>query len=139
MLTATGISLWIGNLSMTNAGPERVDYLLQPQSQLSRWDNEGGAGPCGPKESTRLDSAASDIPELTNTELVQLRIRVIALENLVIALLADAPGRQLDLVREMAAYISPRPDSASHPLTIHAATQMVHLIERAAHFRTGQP
>jgi hypothetical protein len=31
----------------------------------------------------------SEVPELTNAELVQLRTRVIALENLVIALLAD--------------------------------------------------
>ncbi len=124
---------------MTRNGSERVDNLLQPQSQLSRWDNEGGVGPCGPKEITRLGSAASDIPELTNTELVQLRIRVIALENLVIALLADAPGQQIDLVRAMAAHISPRPDSAPHPLTIHAARQMVQLVDRAAYFRTGQP
>ena len=40
----------------------------------------------------------------SNAELVQLRIRVIALENLVIALLAEASDRQLDLAREMAAY-----------------------------------
>ena len=124
---------------MPNTGLERVNHKLLPQSVLSSWDNEGGVRPCDPNETTRAASATPDIPELTNTELVQLRIRVIALENLVIALLADAPGQQLDLVREMAAHISPRPDSASHPLTIHAATQMVHLVDRAAHFRTGQP
>jgi hypothetical protein len=77
----------------------------------------------------------SEVPELTNAELVQLRIRVIALENLVITLLAEASDRQLDLVREMAAYTSPRPGFTHHPLTIHAATQMINLVERAGRFR----
>jgi hypothetical protein len=76
---------------------------------------------------------------LTNAELVQLRIRVIALENLVIALLAEASDRQLDLVREMAAYISPRPGYTHHPLTIHAAIQMIDLVERAGRFRVVTP
>jgi hypothetical protein len=66
---------------------------------------------------------------------VQLRVRVIALENLVISLLAEAPNRQLDLACEMAAFISPRPGFTHHPLTIHAATQMVDLVDRAGHFR----
>jgi hypothetical protein len=73
---------------------------------------------------------------LTNAELVQLRIRVIALENLVITLLAEASDRQLALAREMAAYISPRPGFTHHPLTIHAAAQMIDLVERAGRFRS---
>jgi len=73
-------------------------------------------------------------PQLTNTELVQLRVRVIALENLVIALLAQASDRQLEVAREMAAYICPRPGFTQHPLTIHAAAQMIHMVERAARF-----
>ena len=59
----------------------------EPQNQqlpLSQWDNEGGAGRCGTQEST-AGLAPSSIPDLTNTELVQLRVRVIALENLVTA------------------------------------------------------
>lgn len=103
---------------------------------LSRWDNEGGAGLDGPQE-VRIPSDA--VPQLGNAELVQLQVRVIALENLVIALLSQASPRQLDLVREMAGYISPRPGFTPHPLTIHAATQMVHLVERAAHFEEPPP
>jgi hypothetical protein len=76
-----------------------------------------------------------DVPPLTNTELVQLRVRVIALENLVISLLADASDRQLEHAREMAAYISPRPGVTHHALTIHAAAHMVDLVERAQHYR----
>jgi len=123
---------------MRDRKPDLIDASQQRQMALARWDNEGGAGP-SPQESLVADDAQSEIPELTNAELVQLRIRVIALENLVIALLAQASERQLDLVREMAAYISPRPGFTHHPLTIHAADQMIDLLERAGHFRAATP
>lgn len=77
----------------------------------------------------------SDVPPLTNAELVQLQIRVIALENLVIALLARACESQLDLARDMAAHISPRPGFTPHRLTIHAAAEMISLVDRASKFR----
>jgi len=99
---------------------------------LSRWDSEGGAGPYG---SQHPGEVLSPEPELTNTELVQLRIRVIALENLAIGILTEASNRQLDLVREMATCISARPGFTQHPLTNHAATQMTSFVERAEHFR----
>lgn len=69
------------------------------------------------------------------TECAQLRIRVVALENLVIALLAQAPERQLMLAREMAQHISPRPGFTPHRLTLHAADEMRSLVDRAARFR----
>ena len=100
----------------------------QPQAALSRWDDEGGAA-------LPLPDVPSAIPDLTNAELVQLRVRVIALENLVITLLAEASDRQLERIREMAGYISPRPGFTQHPLTIHAATQMLNLADRARRFR----
>jgi hypothetical protein len=124
---------------MSDLKPDSLDPLQQRQGALSRWDNEGGAGPCGPQEGQISEEARSEVPELTNAELVQLRIRVIALENLVISLLAEASDRQLDLAREMAAFISPRPGFTHHPLTIHAAAQMIDLIDRAGHFRTVKP
>ena len=77
----------------------------------------------------------ADVPPLTDAELVQIRVRVIALENLVIALLAEADDRQIALAREMAAYVSPRPGFTPHPLTIQAASHMIDLVERAAQFR----
>src|SRR6185437_6599921 len=52
---------------------------------------EGGAGPCGPQKAQISAEAQSEVPDLTNAELVQLRVRVIALENLVISLLAEPP------------------------------------------------
>ena len=122
-------------LFMPDNTPSTLDLAQLRYRALSRWDNEGGAGP-GCSEDRWMDGVAqSETPPLTNVELVQLRIRVIALENVVIRLLAEASDRQLELTREMAAYISPRPGFTPHPLTIRAAAQMIQLVERAAHFR----
>lgn len=110
----------------------------QRQRALSRWDNEGGAGPDGPASDLALKTERAAIPDLTNAELVTMRIRVIALENLVISLLATASDDQLRLAREMAGYISPRPGFTQHPLTIHAAAHMIDLVERANHFRDSE-
>ena len=109
------------------------------QQALSRWDNEGGAGPCGPQQGLLSGEVQSGVPKLTNAELVQLQIRVIALENLVISLLSEASDRQLDLARDMAAYIAPRPGFTAHRLTIHAAAEMISLVKRATKFRVVPP
>ena len=102
---------------------------------LSRWENEGGASLHGPLESWGLSDGQPEVPPLSHAELVQLRVRVIALENLVIALLAEASDRQLALARDMAAYICPRAGFTQHPLTIHAAARMIHIVEAAGRFR----
>jgi len=124
---------------MPDRKPDLLDASQQYQLALSRWDNEGGAGPHRPQEALISGEVQPEVPQLTNAELVQLRIRVIALENLVITLLAEASDRQLDLAREMAAYISPRPGFTQHPLTIHAAAQMIDLVQRAGQFRVAPP
>lgn len=80
-----------------------------------------------------------DTRPLLNAELVQLQIRVIALENLVISLLAAQSNPDLDAARDMADYILPRPGSTQHRLTINAAAQMTHLVERARIFRDSPP
>lgn len=71
----------------------------------------------------------------SSAELEQLHVRVIALENLLIALLSTASKEQLDIARDMAAYIAPRPGATPHPLTSRASVEMVSMVERAAHFR----
>jgi hypothetical protein len=115
---------------MRHTNRTAIDSSQQRQKALSRWENEGGLV---------LGAANTEVPELNNAELVHLRVRVIALENVVIALLAESPVRQLDQVREMATYISPRPGFTEHPLTIHAAGHMIQLVERANHFRATPP
>ncbi|MHC9510584.1 hypothetical protein [Kangiella sp. M94] len=102
--------------------------FLKSDEDLSRWDNEGGAA--------YQDGESVEIPEMTNAELVHLRIRVIALENIIIALLAEGSERQLEIVREMANYISPQEDSTQHPLTSQAANLMTAMANRAEHFRS---
>ncbi len=102
---------------------------------LSRWENEGGASERRSDDQSIADHIPSDQPPLSNAELVQLRVRVIALENAVIALLSQADESQLRRVREMASYISPRPGFTHHPLTLHAAAQMSSLVERAEHYQ----
>ena len=118
--------------------PGASDRARLREKALSRWDNEGGASRQGPQEGSPAEEAEPDRePQLTNAELVQLRVRVIALENLMIALLAEGSGRQVEVVREMAAYISPRPGFTHHPLTTHAAAHMIDLVQRATHFSSA--
>lgn len=95
---------------------------------LCRWENEGGSA--APID----DRAHAPIPDLNNAELVQLRIRVIALESLMIAVLAEGSDRQLQVAREMADYIAPRPGFTPHPVTVQAASHITDLIDRVAHF-----
>lgn len=106
---------------------------------LSRWNNEGGAGRDGPKESHARVLPDPDIPNLTDAEIIQLRVRVFALENLMIMLLAEGSDRQLALAREMATYIAPRAGFTHHPLTIQAAAHMDDLVDRAIHYRSVTP
>lgn len=105
------------------------EAFRQYQKALSRWDNEGGA---------HLSEAQADTHQMTNTEMIHLRIRVIALENLIVTLLAEGSDRQLEVAREMATYISPREGFTQHPLTIKAADQINDMVSRAEHFRTVQ-
>ena len=98
------------------------------QAALSRWENEGGPD-------ARQKDELQDIPELTNTELVHLRVRVIALENIIISLLTQAPDEQHELIREMSDFISPRAASTQHQLTIDAASHMRKFVDRAIQFR----
>lgn len=115
--------------------PEMLDAAQLREKALGRWDNEGGAILGRLQENDEQPA----VPELTNAELVHLRVRVIALENMVISLLAGATDRQLDLAREMAGYISPRPGFIQHPLTVQAASQMTDLVQRASQFRAPPP
>lgn len=124
-----------GTLFMPDAKPDSLDHSSQRRMALSTWDHEGGVIPHRPRDVLNSGYPQADVPQLTNIELVQLRIRVIALENLVITLLAGASDRRLEHAREMATYISPRPGFTPHRLTVHAAAHMIDLIERAGQFR----
>lgn len=96
---------------------------------LSRWEDDGGA------VASAGESGNLHEHQLTNAELVHLRIRVIALENMMIAILAEGTERQLEVARAMSELITPRPDATQHPLTLQAAKHMTDFIDRAVHFR----
>ena len=117
--------------------PAEAERLRLRVAALSRWDNEGGAGADSLPAGAAVGSAPVADPAAAATEAEQLRGRVIALENLVIALLAQAPVAQLELAREMAAHISPRPGFTPHHLTLRAADEMRSLVDRASPFRAG--
>ena len=117
--------------------PDTSERSLLFVKAIARWDNEGGAGDGAQGRCASADSPADALP-LTNAELVQLQIRVIALENLLAALLVDASDQQLKLAREIADCITPRPGFTPHRLTIHAAGRMISLIERSGHLRDLQ-
>lgn len=97
---------------------------------IGRWENEGGdtAG-LHPHERGSVVGSIGDVED------GNLRVRLVALENIVVALLAGAPDSQSLMVREMAGYISPRPGATPHRLTIEAARNMVALVERAARYK----
>ena len=120
---------------MLEINQENGGSLRQRSGALSRWDNEGGAGPVGRHEGLALERREFDVRPLTELEIMQLRVRVIALENLVIVLLAHSSDQVITKSRELANYISPRPGTTQHQLTIHAATHMRDLIERSTHFQ----
>ncbi len=105
-----------------------------PEEPLARWDDEGGAEPDGPQARAPEREGASPAGPPSASEWAEMRTRVIALENLVIALLATASESQRALARKMADYIAPRPGFTNHRLTVHAAHRMSDLIGRAERF-----
>ncbi len=122
---------------------------------LARWDNEGGAtalpvpsavqtpvqrlaqtaAPPGTAAASVGAAADEGARSGNEVESQHLHSRLIALENLVISLLALGNKQQLALAREMADHITTRAGTAPHRLTTQASTQMVHLVGRALWFR----
>ena len=58
---------------------------------------------------------------------------MIALENMVVALLASETQNRPDLVREMAQHMSSRLEATPNRLTIAVANKMMAIVERAEH------
>lgn len=109
------------------------------ERSIARWDNEGGAPSNETPATMKPEKDREQDPQLSNAELVHLRVRVIALENLVIALMSQASDQEIDIAKEMAALILPRPGFTQHPLTIKAAEHMSDILDRAARFKALPP
>lgn len=122
---------------MSDQDLQTIGDAQQRDRALARWANEGGSGQCGREIDLASGRVQAEMPAIGDAQIGLLHIRVIALENLVIALLATASGPQLDLAREMARTIEPRTGATPHPLTIRAAARLTDLIDRSAQFRSG--
>jgi hypothetical protein len=129
-------AIFVGLAHMSDQCRKPSNALLLRQRALAISDNEGGAGLDGPLAEAAAVESRVPMPSNDVAEVRALHVRIIALENIVISLLADASDRQIEQVREMASYISPRPGFTHHPLTTHAAAHMVDLGERASRFRS---
>jgi hypothetical protein len=122
---------------MEYAASDPLDTSILADRALARWANEGGAGPSASAHDAGSERSRPGTAEPAESECDRLRARVIALENLVAALLGQAPERLLGRVREIAAYISPKPGAMQHPLTVHAAEHMRKLLDRASRFQVA--
>ncbi|MFO8127182.1 hypothetical protein [Yoonia sp.] len=123
---------------MSDQDLQTIGDAQQRDRALARWANEGGSGQCGRATDFASGRDETEMPPIGDTQIGLLHVRVIALENLVIALLAAASGPQLDLARDMARIIEPRSDAAPHPLTIRAAARLTDLIERSERFQSRE-
>lgn len=124
---------------MPDRAADLVSDALQHQQALFRWDNDEGAEPDGMQAASDPADGQPPFPRMGDAELQALHVRVIALENLVVALLAAASDRGPEQAREMAARIAPRPGFIQHKLTTHAAAHMVDLVEHAQRLRSRKP
>jgi hypothetical protein len=57
---------------MADNTPNAVEQPQEPQVALANWDDEGGAGRCGPQKGPASGEIASEAPELTTAELVNV-------------------------------------------------------------------
>jgi hypothetical protein len=102
---------------------------------IGRWENEGGAATHWEHEAQSVSDPTTVVGEIGDAQEVNIRVRLIAIENIIVALLANAPGDRLELIKEMAEFISPRPGMTPHRLTIEAARNMLAIVERAEQYR----
>jgi hypothetical protein len=101
---------------------------------VSRWENEGGAVMEADAAEQAFSERSAAAPGVAEFE--QMKFRVIALENLVTVLLAQASDRQLGVVADMADHIAANPGTTPYPATIRAVTKMRRLLEAADHLRS---
>jgi hypothetical protein len=118
-------------------GVEPLLLTLGRNNHVSRRSSRSTKGALNRGVRVSPTSTEGQIPPSTmgDAELQTLHVRVIALESLVVSLLASASDRQRKQAETMAAYISPRSGITQHQLTVQAATHIIDLVKRAAPLR----
>lgn len=120
---------------MSDQGSETPQATLLRQRALSRWDNEGGAGSDGSQMELAETGDQDRVMRTDAAELAALHIRVIALESLVVALLAGGSDRQIEQARSVAQSIVSRQGAEPDELARHAAIHSAGLIDRGIDLR----
>ena len=121
------------DLGENSMKPDPLRTLSQPDTELSRSKNEGGARTQRPPSDYFMQL---EIRRSMNTELKHLRVQMIAMESLLITIPAQSSDRPSELDREMAIHTFPSPGFTQIPRPLGVAAQMVQLVERAGHFRS---
>jgi len=102
---------------MADVKPDSVGHSQERQMALSRWENEGGAGPGGPQAGRIFAESQSEVPEPTNAELVKLRVRVPTHER-VRAFLESIANRRIPITyQELAEALQILPPHSIHQVT----------------------
>jgi hypothetical protein len=117
---------------MPNPGPfpDTSELRWRP---LLRLDDESGAIAAVAHESY------AHVPDITNADLALLHVRVIALENLLITVLAEGSDPRRQPARDMVDTISLRSGFMSYLPSIQAVQHMNDLLDSAIHVRAVQP
>lgn len=90
------------------------------------------------EEKVIREDGSWQIPEPGHSELVQMRVRIITLENIILGLLSGASEEQIDQIRRRADQIEPHAEATRHPLTELAAGDMRKFLERAQRIADGR-
>lgn len=120
---------------------DKTTLLTNPSnhSQSPFINEENGIAPDAQPEQRSEDLSRSNANLASNrlsaVEFEHLHARVIALENVLIGLLAGASNHQIALARKMAVQMLAQPGFTQHCSTQIAANQIAQLIERANHIR----
>jgi hypothetical protein len=97
----------------------------------SRWDHEAEALSDAMTAQRQPDDGALSSSDQT---LADLRSRVVAMENIIVAMLARGPCDQRSAIHDMALFIRPLTDPQTNQPTSDAATMMDRLADRATLF-----
>ena len=108
-------------------GVEVISMALGSNNRVSRRSAKSTKGslPRRPRVAPTSTEGEISLLLMGDVELQTLHVRVIALESLVVSLLASASDRQRNQATKMAAYIPPRSGATQHQLTIQATTPLV--------------
>ncbi len=87
--------------------------VQQRQRALGGWEIESGAGPCCPLDLVASLDHHAQLPDMGKDELLTLHIRVVALQNMELALLAAALSQKLEIARDMPGFILSRPGASA--------------------------